>query len=446
MRVTRNAQASIFEFYAEHEFVARLSGLSDLLDAHPEILELIAKDLVDPETTGTGACGLSVETVLRCLLLKQILEVSYSTLAFHLCDSPTYRTFARLQEDQMPSRSGLQSTIRRILPQTLEKSNQLAMSSWVDEKILSVKSLRIDSTVVKSNILTPSDSQLLDDGVRVLSRLMFQSKKRTGVKIRFVDQRKASKSLAFRIFNAKKAGKDALYPNLLRCVTVVLNQLNKAIDKVRMEANNKDIAQAWIEEVEHYRTLLLQVVDQTQRRVFNDEKVPSFEKIVSLFEPHTDIIVKDTRDVLYGHKVNLATQEDGFITYCNVEEGNPCDSILFLPVLDACHAHYQRYPTSSVADGCYASKANAESAKQRGVSHRVFNKPAGLTLLDMGVKKKTFKLLRNFRAGVEGNISEFKRAFGASKATWKGHEGFKAYVWSSVLSYNLIRMVRFSSA
>ena len=99
-----------------------------------------------------------------------------------------------------------------------------------------------------------------------------------------------------------------------------------------------------------------------------------------------------------------------------------------------------------VADGCYASQENVDKAKGMGVKQNVFSKPVGLTLTDMGVKRKTFDALRNFRAGVEGNISEFKRAYGAGKATWKGMEGFNAFVWASTLCYNLVRTVRFSSA
>ncbi len=103
-------------------------------------------------------------------------------------------------------------------------------------------------------------------------------------------------------------------------------------------------------------------------------------------------------------------------------------------------------PSTVVADGCYVSRANVGTAKDKGVKRTVFNKPAGLRYSDMGVKKKTFVRWRNFRAGVEGNISELKRAFGASKAKWKRQDGFDAFVWSSVLSYNLIRMARLSSA
>jgi IS5 family transposase len=176
--------------------------------------------------------------------------------------------------------------------------------------------------------------------------------------------------------------------------------------------------------------------------VLEGESVPSSEKLVSLFEPHTDIIVKSFREVHYGHKINLASEPHGYITYLNVEAGNPADTALYLPVLEACAAEYQATPVSVVADGGYASQDNVRAARARGIKHAVFNKPVGLGLHEMGVKRKTFEALRNFRAGIEGNISELKRAFGLSCATWKGHDGFCAYVWSSVLSYNLMRRVR----
>lgn len=445
MRESRNAQASIFDFYSEHDRGKQLKGLSDLLDQHPKILSLIEQDFSRHDVASVGARGLSLESIFRCLLLKLTLGVSYRQLEFDLSDSPTYRGFARLRGAQSPSRSALQATIRRVRPETLQNIHHLLVSHWVEQGEWSLETLRIDSTVVDSNIAPPSDSQLLKDGVRVLSRLMAKCKTRTGVRVRFVDQRKRSKSLAFRIFHAKKAEKDALYPQLIACTAITLRQTRKAITRVSCDATDLAQTQRWIQEVEHYRTLLLKVIDQTQRRVFDNQVVPVSEKIVSLFEPHTDIIVKRKRNVQYGHKLNLATQSDGFVTYVNIEDGNPADKVLFLPVLEACQNDYAQRPTSMVADGGYASQVNVTQARASGVKRVVFNKRVGLGYHQMGVKKKTFSKLKNFRAGIEGNISELKRAFGMSKANWKGHDGFTAYVWSAVLSYNLIRMVRLDS-
>ena len=232
MRETRIAQKSIFENYSEHEFGSRLKALSKTLDQYPELLVLVAGDLIDNAAAKVGRTGLSAESVFRCLLLKQQLRVSYEQLAFHLSDSMTYRTFARLPVHAMPSRSGLQSAIRRIRPETLEKVHQVLVKSLTEKGIVSLDRLRIDSTVVASNIASPSDSQLLNDGVRVLSRILAKSKNVTGVKIRFVDQRKVAKSLAFRIFNAKNAEKAVLYPNLLRITRTVLKQVERGLQSV----------------------------------------------------------------------------------------------------------------------------------------------------------------------------------------------------------------------
>lgn len=446
MRETRNAQSIIFDFYAEHEHARQLQEMSELLDEHPIILTLIERDFDLRSMKETGACGLSLESILRCLLLKQILRVSYRQLSFHLSDSPSYRAFARLRSGQSPSKSALQGTVRRISPETLSQINQQLMLHWMTERTLSLDTVRIDSTVTESNIANPLDSRMLNDGVRVLSRMMASSWSKTGVKHRFTDQRKRSKSLAFQIFHAKKPVKDALYPKFLACVSITLKQLDRAIEKTLQESIKPRESELWIEKAEHYRSLLLRVVDQTQRRVFLDEKVPVSEKIVSLFEPHTDIIVKTNRDVQYGHKINLATQAEGFVTYLNIESGNPSDKVLFMPVLDASERDYGCVPVETVADGGYASQANVELGREKGVDRTVFNKRCGLGYHQMGVKKKTFDKLRNFRAGIEGNISELKRALGMSKAKWKGYDGFAASVWSSALSYNLMRMVRFSSA
>ena len=321
MRETRIAQASLFDNYSKHEYGFQLELLSRVLDEHADILALIGKDLIDTSAKKVGRNGLSVESIFRCLLLKQQLGVSYEQLAFHLSDSMTYRTFARLPDNVSPSRSGLQSTIRSIKPETLEKVYERLTINWVKNGRVSLDKIRIDSTVVDSHITPPSDSQLLNDSVRVLSRYLAKCSSQTGVKIRFTDKRKSSKSLAFSIFNAKNAVKENLYPKLLILVRVVLKQIDKALEKVKSEGKTTPKTQAWINEVEHFRALMLKIIDQTQRRIIDKEKIPSSEKTVSIFEDHTDIIVKGFRDVRYGHKVNLSTEKKDSLRIFQLKRG-----------------------------------------------------------------------------------------------------------------------------
>ena len=351
MRETRITQASLFENYSKHELGTRLKILSDILDRHTEILPLIQSDLQHESVSNVGRNGLSVESVFRCLLLKQQLRISYKQLSFHLSDSVTYRSFTRLPRNLSPSKSCLQSVIRQIKPETLEKIHIMTTAKWLDKGNIDFEKIRVDSTVVKSNIAPPLDSQLLNDGVRVLSRLLKKGHLETGVKFRFTDKRKASKSLSFAIFNAKKCMKEQLYPELLKLVSLVLSQADRALDQIKDQENLNKKAQRWIDHVEHFKALTMRVVDQTQRRVIKKESVPSADKIVSLFEDHTDVIVKGFRDIQYGHKINLSTEKNGFITYLSIEDGNPADKMLFIPVLQAHQKNYDRLPESIVCDG-----------------------------------------------------------------------------------------------
>ena len=179
--------------------------------------------------------------------------------------------------------------------------------------------------------------------------------------------------------------------------------------------------------------------------MFNGESVPAAEKLVSLFEPHTDIIVKGSRDIEYGHKLNLATDRSGLITAVMIEEGNPCDTERFIPLIEVHQTLYDGIPKTTIADGGYASQANIEKGNTLGIKQVAFHKKKGIMHRAMEVQQKTLKKLKDFRAGIVGNISELKRAFGAGKALWKYEDGFMAFVWSSVISYNLTRWVRMSS-
>ena len=196
-------------------------------------------------------------------------------------------------------------------------------------------------------------------------------------------------------------------------------------------------------QVSHYETLILQVISQTERRVFDGETVPASEKCVSLFEPHTDLIVKGVRDVQYGHKINLASGRSGFILDVVIEPGNPADSQRLMPMLERHQAHYGTMPKQVAADGGYASRANLQAAKAAGVEDVAFHKKRGLAIADRVKSQWVYRRLRNFRAGIESGISCLKRAYGLARCTWKGLPHFEAYVWSSVVAYNLSLLARY---
>lgn len=442
MREIRIVQTSIFDFYSQHEKGLQLKRLSDVLDSYPELLDWVKKDLVNENSSEIGRKALSVESVFRCLLLKQMLGVSYDELSFYLSDSQTYRTFARLSFDSYPSKSTLQANIRRIRPITLSGVFEVLARRGFTVGAIEMDTVRVDSTVVKSSIAPPSDSHQLNDSIRVLSRYLAKSQTVTGVKIRFKDFRKASKSLAFRIFNGKKPEKDALYEDLLILSEKVSAQVSRAIDKVAGNHNGAPETTRWLEEVEHYHKLMQMVIDQTEARVIDEEEVCAEEKVVSIFEPHTDIIIKGTREVQYGHKVNLASNTCGLLTHVSIEEGNASDAERFIHIIEAHKKRFNSVPTTVVSDGGYASQENVKAGRAKGVKQVVFHKKRGISLRAMGVKQKTYNRLKDFRAGIEGNISELKRAFKMGKALWKGYEGFHAYVWASAITYNLVRLAR----
>ena len=192
----------------------------------------------------------------------------------------------------------------------------------------------------------------------------------------------------------------------------------------------------------HYRPLVERIIRQSERRVLAGEPVPAGEKLVSLFEPHADIIVKGSRNTGYGHKLNLTTGRSGMILDLVIEAGNPADSDRLLPMLARHIDLYGQAPRQAAADGGFATRDNLATAKAWGVSDMAFHKKAGLRIEDMVKSKWVYRKLRNFRAGIEAGISCLKWAYGLARCTWRGLDHFKAYVWSSVVAYNLVLFTR----
>ena len=449
MREKCNFQRSLFEQYADHEIGWELQGMSDWLDGHREVLERVERDLKTREVAETGRKGMSVESVLRCALLKQYRQLTYDELVFCLIDSTSCQTFARLTEGWTPKKTALQQAISVISEETWEAINQLLVESARSNRIERGEQIRIDSTVTEATIHEPSDSSLLWDGVRTLNRLLNAAEELGdgAIPIVYRNHRRAAKKRMQAIQYTRGAEKKVrLYRELIELTEKTLGYVEE-VDRVLRGApcGFSPAFAAWSAEVAHYRLLIERVIDQTRRRVLNGEKVPASEKLFSLFEEHPDILVKGRREIQYGHKLNLSTGRSGLILEVVIEEGNPADSDRFVPMLDRHIATYGKAPRQMAADGGYASLQNLQDAKERQVKDVVFHKKRGLKIEEMAKSPWVYRKLRNFRAGIEAGISCLKRAYGLARCTWKGLSHFKSYVWSSVVAHNMALLGRLAA-
>ena len=442
MRQERTVQATVFDIFAEHEIGRELNAMSRWLDQQRSLLSLVAADLSGHGIKQTGRHGLPAEAVLRCALLKQYRQLSYVELAFHLEDSASFISFARLPLSWSPKKSVLQQTISAISAASWEAINRAVLSSARQQKLDDGSVVRIDSTVTESLMHAPTDSSLLWDGVRVMVRLLKQAETLLGATpFTWRNHRRLAKKRAAAIqYSRGKRRKAKLYRDMITATRATMASLRLAAQ--HLLASGSIEAVALRHQAEQYLPLIERVIDQAERRVFGGEAVPSSEKLVSIFETHTDIIVKGGRDVHYGHKLNLTTGRSGLVFDIVVEAGNPADSERFLPMLERHIARQDTAPRQTASDGGYASIANLEQAKALGVDDVVFHKKRGIAIDAMAKSRWVYRKLRNFRAGIEANISCLKRAFGLDRCTWRGLAHFQSYVWSSVVAYNLALFAR----
>jgi len=437
----------------EHLHTLELVEMGRILDEIPEAARYVHEDLVRGVAhPGKGRPGMSAEQVLRIALTKQMTRFSYEQLAFHLGDSMSYRAFCKFGiGDRPPSDSTLKRNAKRLRPETLEKINYLLIEHAKSTGVEKGRTVRVDCTVVESNIHEPSDSKLLWDCVRVLARGMVRARDEQWVDVMFCDHRLRAKRRMVGIqYGKKKKDRRNRYLDLLKVTKATVASAQQVATALR-DSEVPDLleyarAMALAKELEDFIGLSLRVVDQTERRVLREEKVPAKEKLVSIFEPHTDIIVKDRRATYFGHKICLTTGTSGLVLDCTIEDGNPADSTLAVESVERQGDIFDRVPRQVAFDGGFASKANLAGLKELGVKDVMFHKKRGLEIADMTKSAYVFKKLRNFRAGIEAGISWLKRSFGLGRCTWRSLPSFKAYTWASLLSANLLMLARHALA
>jgi len=448
MRKKQDAQLGLFHGLGSSDIAKELREISLLLDANPQVLDYVHSDLSKNCRVDTGAQGMTAEQVLRAAILKQYRQLTYRELAFHLEDSRAFRAFTRLDLGHYPGFSTLQDNIIKISSTSWNEINKIIILSTVETGVETGRKVRIDATAVLCNILRPSDSSLLRDGVRIITRWLFRGQRFSlPAKYDFVDHRRVMKKRFTEVLNSKKEQtRLAAYKDLLKYARRVCGYAETALPILEKAScktpEEKAVLDKLLTKIRNAHALLLRVIDQTERRVLKKESVPSGEKVTSFFEPHTDIIVKKNRETNFGHKVVFTSGSSNLIIDCLMQRGNPADTDQLMPMLERQKEIYGRMPRQIATDGGYTSKDNLAKAKEAGIKDVAFSKKRGLSILDMVKSAWVYKQLKNFRAGIEANISALKRAFGLRRCNWSGWEGFQQYVWSAVVSYNLLVLAR----
>jgi IS5 family transposase len=447
VRSTITKQTDLFPIpRSKHELARELAEIDQILAAHPEWLEWVHHDLTKEQGVSCrrGRGGMTASRVLRVVFLKHRLNVSLRRLALLLPDSVSLRDFLGLSPtEEAPKRSTLQDNVAKIQPETWGRILQTLAQSEEAREHENGEKVRIDCSVVETNIHHPTDSSLLWDSLRSLTRLL--KRVQHGYGISFTDVIRRARKLRKKMnFARRQAQRVPVYRKLLVIMDEVQAEVDGALKQLRRRRSQKDRArrQALIADLEQQRDLALRVADQTRRRVLQGENVPAEEKVLSIYEPHTDLVIKRRSKPEYGHKVTFTVGASGMVLDCVIERGNPADATLTTRQLKRHVELMGKAPRSSALDGGFASIDNLAEAKALGVERCAFSTVSYLSPEEMAGSRRTYGRLKNFRAGVEGIISDLKRTYGLRRCTWKGWRRFLSYVWSSVLAFNLTKLAR----
>jgi IS5 family transposase len=424
-----------------------LAQIDVLLDDE-ELYQLIRNDLAQrfPLTEVTGRKSTPVEVVLRMLTIKQLYGLSYEQTEYQVRDSLVLRQFCRVYFNEVPDDTTLIRWANLVKAETLAAFNQRVTKIATRLKVTRGRKLRTDGTLVETNIHAPSDSHLLEDSVRVIGRTLQRAKQVISKQTELADKvfrnrtrsaRKTARQVRRLIARQKEAGKQA-YRKLVKITKQTVKQAKQVLETL---AELTDVpAQGLRDTLETFIPRAEQVIDQTVRRVFEDEKVPAEEKIVSIFEPHTAIIRrgKAGKPVEYGRKVWLDEVEGGIVTRWDVLDGNPSDKLQWVPSLDAHQQMFGKPPTQASADRGVFSTDNETEANNRGIKRVVLPKPGKKSeKRHQHEKQPWFRRARKWHAGVEGRISVLKRCYNLDRCLNQGQVGFHRWVGWGVIAHNL---------
>jgi IS5 family transposase len=411
-----------------------------------------------PKSRCRGRRGAPADVVLRLLTLKHIRNWSYEELEREVRANLVYRDFTRVGAGKMPDAKTMGRWGVALGPQVIAQIHERMVAIAKEKGVVKGRKMRIDTTVVETNIHYPTDSSLLGDGVRVLTRIMKKITAIAGVvgttlrdrsrsvKLRVLDIARAARSKA-------KPGREKLnraYGQLLSSTSRVVGQAKRfaqdvAVGVKRAGSLSKQLAlEGMRTEIERMVPLIRQVMKQTRARIFRGD-TRSEGKIVSLFEPSTEIIRKGkaSKPTEFGKMVKLQEAENQIIIDYEVYGQRPNDSDLLVAAIDTHQALLGRAPHLVAADAAFYSAKNETAAKAKGVKRVCIpNRSTKSPEREREQKKRWFRNGQKWRTGCEGRISVVKRRHGLTRCRYKGEVGMHRWVDLGVIADSLVNIGR----
>ncbi|WP_213255626.1 ISNCY family transposase [Bradyrhizobium sp. sBnM-33] len=431
-----------------------LQAISDFLDDQKDIIDQVRCDLTRGlKKAETGRSGLTPQQVLRSLVLMRVKNWNYRELRERIADGCTLRQFTDFYCLPVPRHDAFHRGFNRLTPETLKAINDLVVRAAVELGLEDGQKLRVDTTVVQTDIHHPTDNTLLWDVVRVVTRLIgrlataLERRRIKGFRDRTRSARRRMQEIQQMTTRQRQDQQTAIYRELIGIAEEVIESARKALRQTR-KARGKDmitdlaIAETR-KEIEHFCGLGDRVTDQSRRRVLNGEQVPTAE-LYSIFEPHTDLIKrgKVRSPIEFGHKVLFAESARGLITQYDVLDGNPIDEQHVVISLVRHRQTFGDVPKLYGSDRGFFSEKNVMSCKQEGVKVMCIPQQGGTKAPEREAyeKSREFKDGQRFRAGIEGRISVLFRGRGMKRCLAEGRERFELWVAAAVLANNLMKI------
>lgn len=450
-------QVSFADLEFSHQGVVldpMLEAISTLLKEQGEMIEHVRGDLQRGlKNPATGRNGLTPDQVLRALVLKQVKNWDYRELRERIADGYSLRSFTEFLSQPVPKHDAFNRAFNRLTPETLRMVNDLLVETAVELGLEDGKQLRVDTTVVQTDVHHPTDNTLLWDTVRVVTRLVGQLGEAMGQVVKgFRNHTRAARRRMQQIQRMtpkqRQQQQTPKYRELIAITQDVVNGAQEVLRRTRIIKSQNLITDMAIgelrKEIEHYCQLGTRVIDQTRRRVLEGEQVPTAEKVYSIFEPHTDLIKrgKVQTPVEFGHKVFLAESASGLITQYQVLDGNPSDEEQLQASLESHRRIFGDVPKLYSADRGFYSENNVHTCEQNGVETVSIPQRGGSRTPQREAYEKSsaFRKGQRFRAGIEGRISVLFRGRGMKRCLAHGRARFELLVGAAVLANNLMRI------